>query len=467
MPAAFLILKLRTLDSTIVADLVDGANFNLVNEGWGPNGTQLRQSMLGGRGPYEDVEQTIEIDISGVDAATLIANITKLSQLQDQAFRWSRYGQNVTSVVFEIQLQGSALASSLLAAVLDLSFQMPKNFNDMLMVREVNGATLRIRHRGQLIGADLAATSASSNNPAELTATFSSSAIFASPVKLALTGFNTTTTPTFPASMLIIAPTTNHISIFDASSFVGAPGTPGTFTSFNDATKKPYNGTNVARFTGSTINPQTTGGLADLNFTNARRVQVLAVVRNTDGFSTFPATSFQLRANLNSDSGVVSTRYKTILPSATVAPVIVNLGMVVLSSPTIGVSLTAIASSASNAHLDISHIVLVNVEDERSRVIPIDSKAASNLTSGAFTLTVDDRILSAESPTVQLVAGSTSNNIGYHADAMLMTSGTTLVATWLATGGFAADRWRFTNTSDAIVANTITATRHTAYLTPQ
>lgn len=460
-------------DGTTTVVFADGANgstsYPIVRGGWAPQIPPLRASQLGGRGVYEEVVEEVDLQILGASAAAAMASLATLNGLLDQAERFWRFGEGVSPVVFQYAPQGSTIASSAApyqALILGRApgdesrspIILPSSFTDVGMIRAILGVKLRFWRRGPLIGQDAANTSGSGSNPAKLTATFAASAAASSPAKVDLGGFATTTVPSFPASYLLIAPSAAAISIIDPTSWTGAD-----YSAVNDSTHKPYNGTNALRYGGSKINiGQTAGTGVDAAFTNAKRVQFLAVVRNNS-----PTTTFQIRANLVAGGATYPTAYQTIDTSSS-NPQIVNLGLAVAPIAASGFSITIASSSGDSAQtLDISHLIALNVTDERARAIPLDALTVS-LSAGSYTVTIDDQILTAEAPLVKLAGASSSLQLlGYHADAMLATSGTTMTAVWLAVGGFTANRWRFTNASDTILTNTLTATRHTAYLTPQ
>ena len=102
---------LKITDGTTTADLTDQTNYQLVDGGWAPSVAPLRKSTLGGSGPYEDVIEEIVVNVHGTTAATCLANLAKLSQLLDQAERWSR-GENISPVKLQCQPWGSSYLAS-------------------------------------------------------------------------------------------------------------------------------------------------------------------------------------------------------------------------------------------------------------------------------------------------------------------------------------------------------------------
>jgi hypothetical protein len=453
---------LNITDGTTTVNLIwDNAvnrKYMLSRDGWAPQIAGRRRSVLGGRGPYSDVEEEIALTVLGGSASDALANLATLLRLMDGTLDfWD--GRTTTPIRIQYAPEGATLGEALILGYVDTPAELSPTINRDLRAYMIDGVKLRLTRRGQWIGLDEVASSSSSNNPAKLSATLSIHPT-SSPLKIDLAGFTTANTPALPDSVLLVAPGAAYLSIFDASAMT--VGADPSYATFNDTAKKPYNGTNVLRFTPPNTSPAETGGLADLSFTNAYRVQVFVVLRNTSSFATF-----QVRANLTSDAGVVSTPYETVDIGVT-TPRILALAPVSLALPVNGISLEiSVSDTSTGPFLDISHIVVINLADERCRALAIDG-TTPGMTGGSYTITVDDRILSGEAPVIRAIrTASEYRGLSWHGDAMLATYGTTVTALWLATGGFTADRWRFTTAADALVSNSITTTRHAARLLPQ
>src|SRR3990170_3534484 len=91
-------------DGTTTVTIADGAggatNYKFAYGTWAPAVAPLRRSQLGGRGPYGDVIEEMQLHITGSTVPNALANLATLAQLLDQAERWSR-GENVSAVLIK------------------------------------------------------------------------------------------------------------------------------------------------------------------------------------------------------------------------------------------------------------------------------------------------------------------------------------------------------------------------------
>lgn len=456
-------------DGTTTATLTDLVNYALVS--YAPTVAPLRDSELGGAGPYVDVMDTLVFHSIGATAANAYAAAGVVNYLLDQARRWW-LGKTTTPVTLRVQAQDSTL-KPLEVVVLGRPTEDTPNIQlqvgwDATWCKYISEhIAIRFVRRGQFLVPASSDVSASGlgpiNNPAKLTATFASSVLNSHPLKAAIDGFDPSTTPTIPASFLIVTDSAAKIGILDAVGMVAFA--PATFTSVNDAAKKPYNATNIMRYTPVATTPATAGGLADLSFTNAQTVAVYAAVRNNSLTATW-----LIHANLTcpAPGGVVSGP-DVLIDASIQTPRIVYLGTIACPVATSGLSLTITASTTTGPPtLDISYVAMVNVADDYARVLGLQAMALNVLTNGATSIIADSRLRSLPTPQIRAERSASEYAVmSYRGDSMLQTTNNVCVAMWLACGGFNADRWRFTNSSDVIVQNNITATRHTAYQVPQ
>ncbi len=102
-------------DSSTTVTIQNGlgtiTNYQLVRETFIPRLPRRRKSKLAGRERYEEVIQELELNITGADAATALANLETLKRLLDQAEDWSG-GVNVNAVLFKFSPAGSTISST-------------------------------------------------------------------------------------------------------------------------------------------------------------------------------------------------------------------------------------------------------------------------------------------------------------------------------------------------------------------
>lgn len=156
MPAAFPYLAIT--DGTTTCTILDGAggttNYALLNNTWAPAIASLRASALGGRGPYEDVVEELDLTIVGATAAAALTNLATLNRLLDQAERWTRGETGAAPVVIKYTVQGSAPAMRLQALILGRpqgggAVELSPRFNKVGLLTEISGVRVRFRRRGQ------------------------------------------------------------------------------------------------------------------------------------------------------------------------------------------------------------------------------------------------------------------------------------------------------------------------------
>lgn len=147
----YAVLELTNGSKTI--DFVDGVNYTLKSSGWGPAISARDRGILGGRGYYVDVPESIEIGIFGQNGFN--EAIRDITTLLDQVDAWSQ-GEEVDPIILKIQIQSSELSEPLQAIVAgkanDSPFMTsPSSFSDMIMSYEIDGAVITFRRRGQLL----------------------------------------------------------------------------------------------------------------------------------------------------------------------------------------------------------------------------------------------------------------------------------------------------------------------------
>lgn len=459
---------LRLTNGTTTLDLLDSTNYLALAETWAPNVAKLRRGQLG-RGIYEPVIEEFEIMVRGATAAIALANLQTLSSLLDQAERWGRL-EPVTAVRLQYQPNGSALASPVEAVV--MGYDADSSFIGMSTTIEQRGnaviGPIKLRFkRGPLwIGADVAATSSAVASGNTMTATFASAASVMSPVKLEInsSAFNYSNTPGLPDGYVLVASSTGRLVFIEAESAL-ATG----WTSVSDAQAR---GGAVAR-SGSAVNYYTT--LPGVSI-DARVFAVFASVRLNVTTGVPVAT---LVTTLTSHGTNVSNTKVFDTATDDGMPHIRFLGTFALPGALDRMSIAAGMGGGGTGTIDFDYFCLHAIDDDTSRIIALDDTRTlepgypfvSNST--AFAITFDDQVNTGQQSTARLAASSTGEYapLSYRGTInYLLTTGTTLVVAVLMCGGTnLGDEtyMRLVDITHALVTMSITATRHTAYLTPQ
>lgn len=452
---------LRISDGSTVCDLIyhSAANrkYMLVRNGWAPALAALRDSELGGRGPYTDVVEEIEINVLGESQADVLSNFSTLARLIDQAARWYR-GDAVSVVKLYYAPEGASQAGT--AVMLGPApgdetsgVNLPVTSNGDLQAFMIAGLRLRFLRRGLWIGADSSpATSSSAANPTIHTVTFSDNQLFSSPTKVTIGGM-TNVTAAF-AGIIAVADDSAKMTIIEGENL--APAT--NWASVVDANARGgnvlgYNNTTTANtFTGSSL---ANGGVT------GQRIAFYATLKNVA--SATPAT-YQLRALIQRQGTSYRTPIIPIDPTNYATPKVVFLGAVVFPEQTASGAWNLSLEAANDVlgvlnALQIDYIFVIALDDEYSRVVAFSD---FTLGSGVSQLILDDRFLT---NTVSAVVDA-SNPVryaNYSGDPLIQSHGTTLVGVIVATQGA---NWRIRNTTPATSNTNLSAVRHNAYLVP-
>ena len=403
---------LKITDGTTTADLTDQTNYQLVDGGWAPSVAPLRKSTLGGSGPYEDVIEEIVVNVHGTTAATCLANLAKLSQLLDQAERWSR-GEPVSAVKIQCLPWGSSISTEcvILGRVNDKLLSLPATFNDKLEIGiyEVPYVRLRFVRRGLwLASEETVGPGAYAKVVAKQTATFASAAAISSPVAIRLEQKSGAALLT--DIYLLITDDAAKIGFIEAEDF-----TPSGVT-WSEVTDTTYNarGDKVLRLTASDTALQyafypTSGFIS----TDCRRLAIFAAVRNN-----YAATTFQMYAKVNQ-----SSLHGLATPAITVDysddnPRIFFLGIVTAQEAITDIYLYLQALTTPGAgSIDIDYVAMIGLDDDASRVITL---AIDGQQSGD--IFVNPRALTSPSPVAHSGVPVLPRYVPYYGDAWVNTA---------------------------------------------
>jgi hypothetical protein len=181
---------LKITDGSTTVDLTGTDGYQVVGE-WAPQIATRRKSKMGGRSPYNDVEEQMTIVIKGTSTANALSKLATLSELMDQAQSFGR-GGNGTAVQLEYLSAGSS-ASSVQAVILGPAgdgpmIELAGDFSET----EVGGGKyirrvyLTFLRRGLWLGATEAKSSSeSNNNPTKVaTSSFSNTADILNPLDI-------------------------------------------------------------------------------------------------------------------------------------------------------------------------------------------------------------------------------------------------------------------------------------------
>jgi len=437
-------------------------NYPPVRGQWGPNIAGVRQSQLGGRGPYADVQEDLSCNIRDTTAALCWSRLDTLARLLDKAERWWLRNENISPVLLKYAAQGSTIhsnATPMQAIVLGRAGEdelngvdLPSNVNDAGMLFEIYGVKVKCLRRGAWTGvSDASATSGSAASATVFTRTFTTHPIN-SPIDVVIGGFTPATTPTIQPGLLMVGSAFNDISIVEAE----AIGAVAPYTTVADAANLARGGS-VLRYTPTGTAAVITSGSASLVATLNGQIAVYAAVRNNSA-----TTAFQVAAVLVGFGNTVTTP-PVLIDTSTVNPRLVLLGTTnAISAASISLQVQA---SAASGTLDIDYLIVVNLRNETVAVIAHDAMPTTGFPAATCTIQALFNPVTDQYPSLRLVSsGGPIFYAAYRGALPLLTTGDTLYCLWTATN---SNYWRFTNVSNAIVNVTLQATRYRSYLSPQ
>lgn len=453
--------------------------FSLARGGWAPMIARRRTGLMGGRSPYTEEIEELDLNVSGASASEAYANLEALNALLDQAQRWQQ-GKSVMAALLKLSPKGATVSrpdSPLQAALLgpagdENQVALAPKFMQAGNYYVIEGVRARFARRGAWLGqTDSLTTSAVSSGDLAHSA-FTTSQPNLCPVKVQIDNLTPGAALALPYSYLLVA--RNKAGTGDVNGAYlkanNANGMTATgYTAFADAANLPRGGTNVLRYTptGTAYAPSGTLALAS-PITQSRKVAVYATVRKNTA-----ARTFQIYGEFisNTAARAVQTDAQTIDTSST-QPNVIHLGTVSLpvdeinlpnvSYPTFKLYV-AVDSTAGSPTLDIDALYFLGLDDEAGRAVGIQALTLPNQSNQD--IIVDHNALTRPEPGVVLdiPGASQTDTLGYDGDPWLNTILDRITLCWVATRGAF---WRYTNNAGTLQTQTFTAVRHRAYLSP-
>lgn len=448
---------LKISDGTTTVDFVASTSGYAVSR-WNPAVARRRETMLGGRGPYEDVAEEMEITIHGDDP---LGKLATLQTLLDQSMRWSK-GEPVDAVL--LHYQPTAGSAEMKATILGADgnrpmIELPRNFPDAPTYEYLDTVTLNFRRLGLWLGESVTATSSAAENPTALTMNLTTSVDIESPVVLKMTTAARADNGAIDSFILMQSGATtteasSRLLLIEAELLNAASG----YSTSADSTNKARGGV-VLRYTPSVTTYQDSGLLSVYSSSDndARRWGVFLNYRNN-------STAAGYRVKL-----LMSNTFtpELVVPEGTSNPTWAYLGAVNRAGPLTTIELWVKASAASGS-IDFDTIALLALDSEATgRVVaPVQNEYAATLVSPPQPIYIDHQLLSRQSAAVWVDVGFDPTQ-GYRGDATLMMRGAVVVAAWLGAGETTSTYWRVTDTAGTVLSNTFVATRLQGRLTPE
>ncbi len=444
-------------DGTTTVTIADGAsgstNYRLARGTWAPQVAGLRRNRLGGRGPYDDVTEEFELNITGSSVDAALANLQTLNMLFDQAERWYR-NENTCVVLVKYSPKGATVSSSgspLQAAVLGrapgdeaATIRLSPIFEDVGLNRFVLNTGVRFQRRGLWIRANELQTGSASNGSIAAI-TLASPLAIVSPGELRVTNLGQlTASNSYSNAFVLMASGTTDLEV-DTLSGLTATG----FTNVSDSANFSQSG-NILRYTATGTTELFSAGLT---LAATGNLSFFLNIRNNSATTTF-------RVRLKYTNGRSTVYTPTVVIPVSSGPKWYFLGMVnnTVNGGTINVGVMA---SAASGTLDMDTIVFANSNSPDYACLTLYQPFGG----GGETELIDPAALTQVTPYV----GHNTSNVrsSYAGDPFLVSRATAMKAIVLQTGSDGSTiHWRVT-LSGSVVTNAWSLNRYTGYLSPR
>lgn len=462
-------------------------SYRLAYPSWAPNVASLRLSDMGGRGPYSEVIETMELIVTGATVPTVLANVAALARILDTAERWSRR-ESHRPVEFLFSPKGATVSTAAdpfrttvlgRAAKDEVSpIQMLPDLADLTAANLYCTVRISFWRTGLWRHTVDNWTSASVNNGDLATTTTSPAMNTPSPTEVLFNnvGYGKSSGKVWWSGFVLLGEDTSDDGVASVSPIVilnAEGGTATGYTSVADSGRNARN-TNVLRYTPTTTNEAFSGNIGAANFPgspiglNDKWVAVFANIRNSD------QANYLVRARISSDGALAQDTPQTLIQKSGGAiaqyPRWVFLGMVNVVGNVDEVYLACTADATASTFLDIDTVVLCDMRYTHILAIIGQEDEIATLEAVGGLDVMGSISLSNNTPD-PLVFHNATRMVPYSGDPAWHTRGGTLYTLVLLTGGgtgAGGDEYRQANTStDAVLAGTHQIVRDRAYLVPE
>lgn len=467
----FSFLELTDGTAATACELTDNISYALVS--YAPGVAPLKDSMLGGAGPYDVVTDQIVVHAMGTTAALAYQAAERLNTILDQAKRWWN-NEQVSVVLLRATAQDSTIGP--LSAVVrgrpqggPHNLALPVVWSELFGKYVIQNIQITFLRHSEWFGATQTATSNTAGMPSVLSATFAAGALDRwSPTVTTLSGPLRRSVLALQIGYLITAPA-DHIEVIEGEAMTASGG--GTATITADAANHASGGS-VMRMSNAPAQLQLEKAFSAGFAANAFLVGVYAVIR-VNGTPTNPITMrLTLFRNTGPQDGPTITIDKSYLGTANI-PQPVFLGVVSGARPFTKVMV--ITEWLDNpVTIDLDYIVCVAL-DRAPDVGIVASTIDPNFyipftgvsSTSPLSVVYDPQALTQPQVAVTGFEATTSTDEPwwYSGDAYLVSKEATVTGLWLATmGAF----WRpWDTTAGAQITFTLAYSRRAAYLVPE
>lgn len=453
-------VTLKITDGSTTVDFLNDAAYRVTS--WSPAVATRRVGELGGRGPYGEVVEEMELFIKSGTYQPM-RSLALLTALLDQAEQWSR-GANVPAVHLVVKM--TATSEELRAVITGPPapgaemVELPSRYGDTTATVVISPVRLKFKRSGLWLGAESTLNGALATTPQPMYSVAPNVSSYPNALKLRMEGVGQNAAHVYNSFILLSSYATGESPLRIMSGVATAFANPGAnFTAVNDAAKKPYEGSNVLRFTASVANTRALSTFVNtsdgVRAPEPRRWGVFLSYRNNSA-----TTGFRVELEmLGSSRGMVGMN----VPPGVGNPQYAYLGSVSLTSAVYSMGLW-VTPTAGSGSIDFDAVILCAMDsDDSSRVIGLVGDGPKSLSNDD--LIIDPRYLSNVSSLVYFDE-TFDHAVGYRGDMNLFVKGDGIAFAWLATGGyFNPTHWRPSNSGGTVWQSRMYVTSRRSYLT--
>lgn len=428
---------------------------------WSPAVARRRAGMLGGRGPYEDVDEELTITISGANVMDALGTI---EQLFDQACRFGR-GEPVNPVYFDYQPTSTAGYYRVVILGPPDSGQMIEMPDNSLMgptITVLDNVVLRFKRQGLWLNVNtVTSTSGSTTNGDITTISGLTATPVPSPVRLTVNLPSTVSDyrGPFDSFVLMTSAATTAAASSRLLTAAASVGVEANFTTAADAAGLAPGGA-VLRFTPPDTATNISGTIISTTAhdTNGARWGMWLSYRNNG------ETAFTIRGFTYQGVTPILTPPHFVEGGIT-NPKWVYLGSVTRRPHTSAYFGLYVTASDTSGTIDFGRLTVMTLDKpDTDRVIHIGESSVANTVTNVG---IDHRMLTHLVPAVYYTTGSAQvGAYSYSGDAAFMAGNAALAVTWLATDDTDA-RWVATTDGTPAITTTFTVVQNPAGLTPE
>lgn len=450
----------------------NAAGYRLKYGGYSPKVASKRTVILGGQDHYNDVEDSLTLQIKGSTADDCYGKLDTLIRLLSQSTRWY-YGENVSPVVLKYQPKGSNLTGPCQRLILhDLpdnnSIVLPGEFDDAGTTTWLAEITIRFMCRGlwqTLLGTDIV-SGALTNTGNIINLTSTENPTLPAPTTLDI---DLSTTALIAGNIsygyLFVVSIANQLGKIDASSFTGT-----NITSVADASNLADG--NIMRFTPTAVSEARSTSLVSLpNQYVSKKIGVYCTFR----VGNVATAVFQARLYVTDTLGnVYNSPYINLAnPVASSIPSVAYLGSVSCDDANVtgsrgfvSVALQFIGPSsiASTPRLDIDSLIIVGLDDEYSNIMYVTFD--TNIYRRRMMFYNKPLTYLHQNPYFSASPAPSSEGIirGIDGNQAIFTKGTNITVCYLATEGTS---WRLAAAGPTLISIDFNTFRENTYLVPR